>query len=275
VKRPLYLWVAAFFLSFVFIVHSPGRAFADYSPGQLQCDHPEISQIQLDSIDNTDSIDGHTRKCDLAIDKQVSVNDGQPIEANSADQAVPVTVGDTVTWIITVTNDSSQDRYPTGQVIVSDNLPEGVSLTNASATTGEYDDSNGQWTFTLPSVDDYSNNWQATLTLTTTATTVGLIENTASLSDYTPPCDQEDPPYSDADNTNNSHSAYINVAAKQSVATVTTTSSSAPAAPNTGFGIALTNPWTFAGIGGGSFTILGSIAYGIRKKANYIPRIKA
>jgi uncharacterized repeat protein (TIGR01451 family) len=220
------------------------------------------------------------RACDLALDKQVSVNGGEPVHAETADQAQNVTVGDTVTWTITFSNNSTEEYYPCGQVTVDDVLPSGVSLTNSLASTGEYNQDNGQWTFTLGNFCNQDNQdfSQATLTLTTTATTAGLIENTASLSEYNPcfyegePGTCEDPPYIDANSANNSHSAYINVAAKTTpVSTVSTT----PKAPNTGFGVAQTNPLAVIATGVGGASTLATLGYLVRKNALRLSKIKS
>ncbi len=87
--------------------------------------------------------------------------------------------GDVITWTIVVTNlgpDAAKD------VIVEENLPDGLQLVSARGSKGSYDD--GIWT-----VGDLDNGEIATLTLTTKVTvSSGTIENivVATSSTYDP-----------------------------------------------------------------------------------------
>lgn len=212
--------------------------------------------------------------CDLGVSKQVSVNDGEFSEADSAAAAAQAKVGDKVVWKIVVSNTSTIEgkSYPVGTVTVKDIVPAGLNVTGLSYTAGSFMD--GNWTF------DLSKNLPATLTVTTTATTAGLIVNTAALSEYTPPhydykqtselnvsdavVIPKSYPYKDADPSNDSNSAYINV-----VAPVVTTAAATPAAPNTGLGDG--SGWAEAAVLTlGAVGALGS-AYGIRK--NFIKQV--
>lgn len=239
---------------------------------------------------------GDSESCDLILDKKVSVNGGTFVEAETAGQALNVNVGDTVTWQIKVSNNSPEDHYPTGQVTVDDVLPSGVSLNDSgvSPTTGEYNKDTGKWIFNLD-FDNPEIKQDPTLTLTTTATTAGLIVNTASLSDYnlcagvnapefcygpsfaansvnTSQDNNSDWAYIDAIKDNNSHSAYINVAVK--TAPAPTTSTTAPKAPKTGFGVSQTNPLAIIAAGVGGASSLAGLGYLVRKNALQLPKIK-
>lgn len=163
-------------------------------------------EIQIKS----DETETGNSNCDLALTKQVKVNDGEYVDADTADTAAPAQVGDTVTWQIMVANNSDDDRTPFGIVTVHDVLPAGVTLSEANPSTGTYDGETGDWTFTL------GQNLPATLTLTSTVTQAGLIKNTATLTDYDPNnCEGKcgDPPYFDNENDNNTNDAFVNVAA--------------------------------------------------------------
>jgi uncharacterized repeat protein (TIGR01451 family) len=213
----------------------------------LRCDYSEeiLSEIGISG-------------CDLSLAKQVSVNGGEYQDADTAAQTAQAKIGDTITWKITVTNTSEQGYEPFGIVTVHDIPPTGVTVTGSSASTGTY--SNGDWTFTV------EGNLPATLVITSTANTSGQLENTAAFTDYTPedcpggPC--IDPPYVDSNSANNSNSAFVNVAAP-----VNTVAVIAPAAPSTGYGVALKNPWTALALSTtGASGLLGT-AYGIRRYA--------
>lgn len=206
-----------------------------------------------------------TEGCDLSVSKTVSVNGAAAVEADTAETAAQAKVGDTLVWTITVKNTSSieGESYPVGTVTVKDIVPAGLTVTGLNDSTGgTFMD--GNWTF------DLEGNLPATLTVTTTATTAGMIVNTASLNEYKAPeikyesrvndaivIDQVSG-YYDADSSNDSNSAYVNVVAPATPAAVTT-----PKAPDTGLGsdsaLAETAIVTMGALGA-----LGS-AYGIRK----------
>lgn len=148
--------------------------------------------------------------CDLSLVKQVKVNSGSFVDADTAGAAAQAQIGDAVVWQITITNTSVDPSYtPFGIVTVHDVLPAGVTAGSVSASTGIYNSTTGDWTFTL------GQNLPATLTLNSTAAASGLIKNTAAFTDYDPDnCDGPcvDPPFNDADPSNNTNDAYVNVA---------------------------------------------------------------
>ncbi len=195
------------------------QAFADQQSQALECYSVE---------------DPTTEGCDLALTKQVSVNGSSYTEAETTATAPSAKVGDTISYKVTVTNDSDTNLVPQGSVTVTDNLPNSLTLDSAVASAGTYTD--GSWTF------DLSGNLPATLTLTTTANSAGVIENIAALTGYT--ASEVDPPYTDANNSNNSDEAYVDVSAvpKPVVTPPVTTAAVTPGTPNTGFGVFGTNP---------------------------------
>ncbi|MBD3575229.1 DUF11 domain-containing protein [Streptomyces sp. KD18] len=89
----------------------------------------------------------------------------------SAD-ATTVTVGQTVTYRITVSNTGPNDA--TG-VTVTDRLPGPLVFLSAGASAGTYDSDTGLWT-----VGDLANGATAALTLRAKATTAGSVTNTAT-----------------------------------------------------------------------------------------------
>lgn len=174
-----------------------------------------VSAIELDAapvrcptFDQEFSSD-NTENCDLSVDKQVSVNGGSFADADTSAAAVTAHIGDTITWKITLSNQSAADLTPFGQVTVHDVVPAGVSFVSAVASAGSYDNvATNDWVVFL------AQSLPATLTITTTANTTGLIQNTAALSDYDPcidGCLGNVGAYSDANTINNSNDAWVNV----------------------------------------------------------------
>src|SRR3989344_3914493 len=68
-----------------------------------------------------------TEGCDLALQKEVSVNGGAFFDADTSAEAVSATVGDSVVYRISITDTSTIDRdyYVGGAVQVYDVLPAG------------------------------------------------------------------------------------------------------------------------------------------------------
>jgi len=89
----------------------------------------EVDQTDYALANNVSSIDIEVGGLDLAISKTVS-------------NATP-TIGDTVTYTITVSNNGPADA--TG-IEVTDNLPSGVTFTSYSATQGSFNNVSGLWT---------------------------------------------------------------------------------------------------------------------------------
>lgn len=137
-----------------------------------------------------------------------------------------------------------------------------VSSQAINPAASSYSSVNNNWKFDIPA---NIKTTPASLTITTTANTVGQVVNTAEITDYSQDrtdgsycCysdGQQDAQvkqlsYCDSNDGNNEDSAYVNVIAVPPVVitpvkptTVTTTSSSvAPKVPNTGFGVISSNP---------------------------------
>ncbi|WP_326594909.1 DUF7507 domain-containing protein [Streptomyces sp. NBC_01803] len=90
-----------------------------------------------------------------------------------AADATTVTVGQTVTYRLTVRN--SGPNQATG-VTVSDPLPDALAFLSATGSPGTYDPDTGLW-----SIGDLANGATATLTLRAKATTAGPLTNTATV----------------------------------------------------------------------------------------------
>ncbi|WP_225824872.1 isopeptide-forming domain-containing fimbrial protein [Streptomyces naphthomycinicus] len=107
-------------------------------------------------------------------DEQVTeVKPAADLTVAKAADATTVTVGQTVTYRVTVHNTGPNDA--TG-VTVTDQLPEGLTFLSADGTTGSYDRATGQW-----AVGDLAVDATATLVLRAKATKAGRIGNTATV----------------------------------------------------------------------------------------------
>jgi hypothetical protein len=158
-----------------------------------------------------------TDTCDLSIIKEVSVNGGAFVDANTAPEAAQAHVGDSVVWRITVSDTSEtdvQDYYVGGTIQVYDDpLPAQVSFDSYSTSDGSsFDSSTGTWEFTL----DASNQPDVVLTINTTATNTGLAENNAFFAGYA--CDEGEDglifcEYSDFNFNNNLDYAFAEISA--------------------------------------------------------------
>ncbi|MCK7622490.1 isopeptide-forming domain-containing fimbrial protein [Streptomyces sp. RS10V-4] len=100
------------------------------------------------------------------------VNPAADLTVAKAADATTVTVGQTVTYRLTVANRGPDDA--TG-VTVADQLPDGLVFLSADGSAGAYDPAGGQWT-----VGDLAAGATATLTLRAKATEPGRITNTAT-----------------------------------------------------------------------------------------------
>lgn len=185
--------------SFIFMLAVPAVARAFTEP--LRC--PTI-------ID--DEVSYNYDSCDLSIDKQVSVNGGPFENADTSGAAAAAQVGDTVTWKITVTNDSTPDLTPHGFVYINDVLPSSVSFSSYIASAGAF----GSNTWTLPLMNEEGSNLPATLTLTTDASEAGLAQNTAAFSRYDPGGCDGCSGYTDANSEHDSNDAWVNIKQKPS-----------------------------------------------------------
>lgn len=177
--------------------------------------------------------------CDLSVNKQVSVNGGAFVDADSSATAASAYVGDTITWKITVQN-TNTELTPRGTAYISDILPAGVSFNSSVASNGEFIGNDGSY---------FANNWvlpllrtdgdslvtalPATLTITTTANAIGLLKNTATLSKYDNGQYDGGAVYKDANSTNDTNDAYVNIQSKPQVLAATTSTPATPAAQET------------------------------------------
>lgn len=217
-----------------------------------QVGHASAEQIDLQcNVFDVEFTFQTSEGCDLAITKEVSVNGGAFAAADTSDTAATAKVGDTLTWRVTVTDTSEEQAVPFGLVTVSDVVPAGVTVGTVVASEGSYAD--GAWTF------DVDGTLPVTLTVTTTANAVGMVQNTASFADYNPNnCGDnesgvglcEDPPYADVDSTNNTDSAFVNVQAVPVVAT--------PAVPHTGLGVSNSHPASTLAIFGAATAVMAA-----------------
>ncbi|MFF4170592.1 isopeptide-forming domain-containing fimbrial protein [Streptomyces sp. NPDC001744] len=113
------------------------------------------------------------------------------LAVTKAADATTVTVGQTVTYRITVRNTGPNDS---SGVTVTDRLPDGLAFLSADGTDGSYDPATGRWT-----VGDLADGATATLVLRAKATKAGPTGNTATAT-----ANEKDP-----DTTNNTDTVSV------------------------------------------------------------------
>ena len=113
--------------------------------------------ITLSAIAFADQPDSNLNNNDATA--SVTVNGADPALTNGEDNTSP-SVGDTVTFTVTLTNNGPLDD--TG-IIVTDIVPAGLTYSSSVADTGTYDATTGIWT-----VGSVANGGTATLTLKVT-----------------------------------------------------------------------------------------------------------
>ena len=141
-------------------------------------------------------------------------------------------VGDTVTYTITVTNDGPDTA--TG-IQVSEPLASGLTFQSSNPSQGSYDSGTGTWT-----VGTLANGASATLTITATVNVSDPITNTATVS-----ADQTDP-----DTTNNESSVTVPQQSADLQVNKTVDNSNPSVGENITYTIAVTNngPATATGV---------------------------
>lgn len=182
------------------------------------------NQINLDVAQDVPQV------CDLSVDKQVSVNGGAFVEADTSAAAAVAQLGDTVTWKVTVTNTSTAGLTPHGAVYVKDVLPAGTDFQSYTATDGVYHANDGTFfenSWYLPllksSGDSFVTTLPATLLITTKASSTGFKQNTAAFWKYDPGSCDGGCAYFDGDSTNNSDDAWVVTQTKPKVLAASTT----------------------------------------------------
>ncbi|MFJ9637454.1 hypothetical protein [Streptomyces sp. NPDC101178] len=106
-------------------------------------------------------------------DEQITqVKPAADLSVTKAADATTVTVGQTVTYRITVHNAGPN---PATGVSVTDRLPDGLAFLSADGTSGDYDPTTGRWL-----VGDLADDATATLVLRAKATKPGALTNTAT-----------------------------------------------------------------------------------------------
>ncbi|WP_432152365.1 DUF7507 domain-containing protein [Streptomyces sp. bgisy029] len=106
-------------------------------------------------------------------DEQITqVKPAADLSVTKAADATTVTVGQTVTYRITVHNTGPN---PATGVLVTDRLPDGLVFLSADGTPGDYDPTTGRWP-----VGDLADGATATLVLRAKATKPGALTNTAT-----------------------------------------------------------------------------------------------
>jgi len=132
----------------------------------------EVTASDADDPDSTPG-NGDTGEDDYAEAEPNSVAPLADLSLTKDVSDTTPTVGDTVTFTLTLTNDGPSDA--TG-VQVTDTLPTGYTFVSANASLGSYDDNTGVW-----DVGTVAANGDATLELTATVNASGDYTNTAEV----------------------------------------------------------------------------------------------
>ncbi|MGC5223377.1 DUF7507 domain-containing protein [Micromonospora sp. DT81.3] len=150
-----------------------------------------VDQADPDLLNNIDDADLFVPAADIVVEKGVS----DPI----------VFVGDEVTFLVDVWNYGPD---ASGEVLVDDVLPAGLTVLSATPSVGTYDASTGVWTIpdlppvNLPGPGRSEPPPQATLSIVASVDEEGTFENVAS-------SPREAPDVFDPDLANNSSSAIV------------------------------------------------------------------
>ncbi len=164
-------------------------------------DPSNVDAIQLELLTGSSSVDGQidvigvsrAQVADFAHDCQIDLELIKDVDSNI------VNAGDTVTWTVTITNNQANANAAATGVVVGDLLPAGITFTSATATSGTYNNTTGEWTLGNAIVPGGSE----TLTIVTTVNS-GLaggtvIENVAQIAEHNEPDIDSNPNNDDGD----------------------------------------------------------------------------
>jgi len=111
--------------------------------------------------------------------------DLQTVKTLAPGSSATPAVGDNVSFLITVTNNGPENAT---NVMLTDNLPTGLSYDSDSATAGSYDDTTGVWT-----IGSLANTTSETLTLTGTVDASAAGQTMTNITTAATTLDQVDP----------------------------------------------------------------------------------
>lgn len=180
------------------LVVGSGHAGAQESPATWFCWQDEV-MLEEDV----------TPLCDVELNKEVSVNGGAFVSADTSEAAAQALIGDTVTWRITVTDMSVGGYQINYELLIDDILPTGVSYVSHVASVGNYDQSQWELPVTVWNEQEQPESaLPATLVIQTTAAQVGTWENNAVITSAG--CDGWCN-YEDENGQNDANSAFVRI----------------------------------------------------------------
>ena len=119
----------------------------------------------------------------MSVSEETTVDPAAGPEADltvsKSDEVDPVTEGDDVTYTVSVTNNGPDTA---SNVVLTDNLPGGVSFISATPGQGSCSEAGGVVTCDL---DDLVNGATVQVTIVVNAPTAGPLPNTARVPSYT------------------------------------------------------------------------------------------
>ena len=128
-----------------------------------------VASNTIDSNSNNNSTSEQTTVNELQADLSIT----------KSDSVDPVQVGDNVTYTVTVNNNGADTAE---NVVVTDNLPNGVFFVSVNPSQGSCSESSGVVTCNLGNIENGGN---ATVTIIANTTTKGTITNNASVASNT------------------------------------------------------------------------------------------
>lgn len=134
----------------------------------------EVIDISSDTITNTAKITG--AECNGNVwngekESTVSTDVIQPLELSKTVDKTKASLGETVTYTITVTNNASTEK----EVTVVDRLPDGITVNETTiSNNGKYDDTGRSisWTVKVPAKDNLNLTFSAVINADFTGSTI-------------------------------------------------------------------------------------------------------
>ena len=123
---------------------------ADVAGGTVITNAAQVSAANEVDIDSTPDNDDGDQSEDDEDAAQLTVSDLIDIEVQKTTGQSNVSVGDTVTWTVEITNNADQANTAATGVVLQDILPAGVTFVSATTANGSYDEATGIWTVANP-----------------------------------------------------------------------------------------------------------------------------
>gem|GEM_PF-2161298 len=118
--------------------------------GDELCNTAQVSAANETDFDSIPGNDDGDQSEDDEAKAQVTLREIIDLDIDKTVDKTNVSVGDIVTWSVTVRNDPAIANTAATSVLVEDVLPSGVDFVSANASNGSYNDGTGIWTLAAP-----------------------------------------------------------------------------------------------------------------------------